>query len=82
MQKEVKIGLMIGGLLLLSGVTYAAIKYKKDTGKFDFEGFLAKYSKKKKSTVFADDPIKQREDEFLRDREYGDDGIPDWMPED
>ena len=75
---------MIGGLLLLGGVTYAAVKYKRDTGKFDFEGFLAKYSKKKKSTVFADDPIKQKEDEFMKDRleyGYGGDGVPDWMPE-
>lgn len=74
---------MIGGLLLLGGVTYAAINKK--TGKFDLNEFLAKYSpKKKKSSVFADDPIKQKEDEFLADRlayGYGGDGIPDWMPE-
>jgi len=82
MRKEVKVGLMIGGLLLLGGATYAAVKYKKEKGKFDLEGFLKSLPKKKVS-VFADDPIKQKEDEFLKDQEiYGYSGDPtDWMPE-
>ena len=73
---------MIGGLLLLGGATYAAVKYKKEKGKFDLEGFLKSLPKKKVS-VFADDPIKQKEDEFLKDQEiYGYSGDPtDWMPE-
>lgn len=79
MQKEVKVGLMIGGLLLLSGVTYAAVKYKRQTGKFDLQGFLASLPKKK-ATVIADDPIKQTEQQFLDDREYSYDPT-DWMPE-
>jgi hypothetical protein len=82
MTKQVKIGLIVGGLLLLGSATYAAARYKSKRGKSLLDDLL-KNLPKKKSSVIADDPIKQSEAEFNEDRGYGygDDGRPDWMPD-
>lgn len=81
MTKEVKKGLIIGGLLLLGSATFAAVRYKREKGRNLLDDLL-KNLPKKKSSVVADDPIKQSEAEFNEDRGigYGDDGRPDWMP--
>jgi len=81
MTKEVKTGLIIGGLLLLGSATFAAVRYKREKGRNLLDDLL-KNLPKKKSSVVADDPIKQSEAEFNEDRGigYGDDGRPDWMP--
>lgn len=81
MTKEVKTGLIIGGLLLLGSATFAAVRYKRQKGRNLLDDLL-KNLPKKKSSVVADDPIKQSEAEFNEDRGigYGDDGRPDWMP--
>lgn len=81
MTKEVKTGLIIGGLLLLGTASFAAIRYKREKGRNILDDLL-KNLPKKKSSVVADDPIKQSEAEFNEDRGYGygDDGRPDWMP--
>jgi hypothetical protein len=82
MTKEVKTGLIIGGLLLLGTASFAAIRYKREKGRNILDDLL-KNLPKKKSSVVADDPIKQSEAEFNEDRGYGygDDGRPDWMPD-
>lgn len=82
MTKEVKTGLIIGGLLLLGTASFAAIRYKREKGRNILDDLL-KNLPKKKSSVIADDPIKQSEAEFNEDRGYGygDDGRPDWMPD-
>ena len=81
MTKEVKTGLIIGGLLFLGSATFAAVRYKREKGRNLLDDVL-KNLPKKKSSVVADDPIKQSEAEFNEDRGigYGDDGRPDWMP--
>lgn len=78
MNKQVKVALMVSGLLLLAGTTYAAIKYKREKGKFDLKDFLKNLPKPKpKVTVIADNPIKITEEDY-----YGyKNGQPDWMPE-
>lgn len=82
MTKEVKTGLIIGGLLLLGTASFAAIRYKREKGRNILDDFIKNLPKpKKRVVVIADDPIKQSQDEFNRDRDgYGDDGVPDWMP--
>ena len=84
MTKEVKTGLIIGGLLLLGTASFAAIRYKREKGRNILDDLIKNLPKpKKKSSVVADDPIKQSEAEFNEDRGYGygDDGRPDWMPD-
>jgi len=79
MTKEVKIGLIIGGLLLLGSASYAAVRYKREKGRNILDDLLKNLPKpKKRSYVIVDNPIKITEDEFYA---YGDDGRPNWMPD-
>jgi len=80
MTKEVKIGLIIGGLLLLGSASYAAVRYKREKGRTILDDLLKNLPKpKKRSSVIVDNPITITEEEFNA-YDYGDDGRPDWMP--
>ena len=65
MTKEVKTGLIIGGLLLLGSATFAAVRYKRQKGRNLLDDLL-KNLPKKKSSVVADDPISNPKPNLMR----------------